>query len=82
MANLTTTISQNTIIKATLAANRKIDVTRYNMITGTSKIGDIGNVTELERSDGSVLQFNSDTGDYESRSNLQNNALIINGGHF
>jgi hypothetical protein len=73
MANIKAKISTNT--------NRVIAKT-VSVASGTINLGDLGDIDASAKSDGAMIIYNSTTGKYEVKTEIQNQNLNIIGGTY
>ena len=83
MANIQARITpQGNVVKGKLNPQKNISVTEYRVDTQNIRLTDLFDVDTSQASDGALLVFSGETGNFKATTELKNENTQVNGGHY
>jgi hypothetical protein len=83
MADIKASInSSRNSIHGRLNPQKKIQVTQYQVDINNIKLSDLGGLDIGSATDGALLVYNSTSGNFEAKTEIDNTNTVLNGGFF
>ena len=71
-----------TRIRASVNPQKRIQVTQYKVDLNNLSISDLGGIDASAASDGALLVYNSQSGNFEAKTIIDNANTVLNGGFY